>query len=461
VRLIVGHSNMDLDALGSIVLARYLYPDHVAVRSGLVHPAARNLLNLYADRLALALPADLKGKVVERLVVVDTRARDRVEEYLRLVDWSAAEIEVWDHHPASERDLGGVRMHDRPYGANTTQLGVELMSRGVAVAAEDATIALTGIYADTGNFTHSNVAREDLEVAAWLLGQGASLRLVKDFIVPLRDRDQVVLFHEVLQRLEKRTINGHLVQTCYLELEEDCQGLGAVVERVFEVENGEILFGLFWFKSSRKLLIIGRNCAPDVRVDAILADFGGGGHAQAASATVRAESGQALAERLFGWLEESLAPAATAADLMSRDPKTLTPAMSLLEASKYLEEVSHTGAPVVDASGAVVGILTLRDIMRGRKAGQMHVPVRSFMTSKVITASPATTVRDIDGIFFDANIGHLPVLDGERLVGIVTRTDMLDYKRDDRDRRDLRLRELGIEGSPGGTAWDHLSEAAE
>jgi tRNA nucleotidyltransferase (CCA-adding enzyme) len=335
------------------------------------------------------------------------------------------------------------------------------MAQGISVAAEDATIALTGIYADTGNFTHANVAREDFDVSAWLISQGASLKLVKEFLVPLREREQMVLFHEILGLLETRTINGHRVQTCFLELEEDAQGLGAVVERVFEVENCEILFGLFFFPPKKKMLIIGRNNIPGVRLDEILSAFGGGGHAQAASVTVKTDSGLSLAARLMTYLEESLAPAARARDIMSEKVATVDPGMSLLEASRFLEEVSHTGAPVVEADGSLVGILTLRDIQRGRKAAQMHVSVRNFMARKVVTAGPEMTVREIDELFYERNIGHLPVVDGPVLLGIVTRTDLLDFKRSDRMRMDGLLRALGVDAGPGGKAEDVLALGCE
>lgn len=461
MKIIVGHSNMDLDCVGSIVLARYLYPDHQAVRSALVHPAARKLLNLYEDRLGFAPAAELKGKTLERVVVVDTRSLDRVKEYLGSTVLQDVEIEVWDHHPASERDIPGAHLHARAFGANTTQLGAELMAAGRSIAAEDATIALTGIYADTGNFTHSNVVREDFDVAAWLIAQGASLKLVKEFLVPLREREQMVLFHEILGRLETRTIHGQRVQTCYLELEEDSQGLGAVVERVFEVENCELLFGLFYFVPKGKMLIIGRNSIPGVRLDQILAAFGGGGHAQAAAVTVKTESGRDLAERLLAYLEETLVPAAQAADIMSPRVATVDPGMSLMDASRFLEEVGHTGAPVVDASGSLVGILTLRDIQKGRKAGQMHVPVRNFMAKGLVTAGPEITVREIDELFYERNLGHLPIVQGGSLLGIVTRTDILDYKRSDRERMDGILKALGVSPGPGGRAEDVLAQACE
>jgi tRNA nucleotidyltransferase (CCA-adding enzyme) len=442
MKIIVGHSNMDLDCIGSIILARYLYPDHVAVRSSLVHPAARNLMNLYGERLRLAGPAELKGKKIERMVVVDARSLDRVAEYFRDKPLPA-EIEVYDHHPPAGDDIPGAAVHERPFGANTTLLGLELMARGAAIAPEDATIALAGLYADTGNFTHPNVCREDFDVAAYLLAQGASLKLVKDLIVPLKERQQFVMFHEVLNRLERRSIRGHVVNTCYLELEEDAQGLGAVIERVFEVENCDIIFGFFFFKPKSKMLIIARNSAEDVNLSEILADFGGGGHRQAASATVRAEAGPELVARLLEYLEAALEPAATARDIMTGDVFTLPPDASLLAGSMFLERVNHTGAPVVGPDGRLAGILTLRDIMTGRRAGQMHVPVRNFMTKKLVTAAPETTVREIDELFFENGIGHLPVVEDDALVGIVTRSDLLDFKRDSRRRKDAMLEGIG------------------
>jgi len=443
VNIIIGHGNMDLDCIGSIVLARYLFPDHVPVKSYMVHPVARNLMNMYEERLGFATSADLKGQVVEHAVVVDTAQMCRIEEYLRGVrNPESIVYEVFDHHPAELRDIHAAVMHERLFGANTTQLGLELISQGVFVEPPDATIALTAIYADTGNFTHPNVNREDFEVAAFLLSQGASLNLVKDFLVPLRERQQIVLFHEILNQLEKRSVRGHMVQTCYMELEEDTQGLGAVIEQVFEIEHGEILLGFFFFKNKGKMLVIGRNNNAAVSLNDVLGGFGGGGHRQAASATIKTDEGRLLVERIIGYLETLLEPAVTAADIMSEIVDTIGQDTSLLEASMFLERVSHTGAPVVDASGKLVGLLTLRDIMKGRRGNQMHVPARTYMSRNVITARPDMTVREVDELLFEHDVGHLPVLDNGRLVGMVTRWDILEYKRDDRRRKAALLCEL-------------------
>ncbi len=431
---------MDLDCIGSMVLAKYLFPEHVPVRSHLVHPVARKLMHLFERRLGLATSAELKGKSLAHVVVVDTRSMDRIAEYLKLAgDFSGARFEVFDHHPQDDRDIPNALVHERPFGANTTQLGLELLRHGVFVEPEDATIALTGIYADTGNFTHANVCQEDFEVASFLLAQGASLSMVKEFLAPLQDRQQVVLFHELLQKLERSCHRGHEVLSCFMELDEDCQGLGSVLEQAFEVEQAEILIGFFFFRKKGKLLIIGRAARNEANMGELLAAFGGGGHRQAGSGTVKAEDGRAVAAKVMHYLDALLEPAPTARDIMSPEVGCLRDSHSLLEASLALERMTHTGAPVLDESGAPVGFLTLRDISKGRRGGQMHVPVRTYMSRNLVSAGLHASVRELEELLFERDIGHVPILDGGRVAGIVTRADILAHKRRERERRDAIL----------------------
>ena len=100
-------------------------------------------------------------------------------------------IDVYDHHPSDSRDIPGATFHDSELGSNTTFLGTMVMEQGVEITSDDATIALTGIYADTGSFTHGNVSEEDFRVAGHLLARGASVQLVKTFLSPLRERPQI------------------------------------------------------------------------------------------------------------------------------------------------------------------------------------------------------------------------------------------------------------------------------
>lgn len=432
--VIVGHSNMDLDCFGSIALARYLFPGYTSLQSRHVHPVARNLATMFRNHLELMAARDFRGRRVDHLVVLDTRSRDRVQEYLDLFEGAPGRIEVFDHHPGDSRDIPGATIHECTLGSNTTFLGTLVMERGLRVAPDDATIALTGIYADTGNFTHGNVASEDFQVAAYLLDCGGSVKLAKTFLSPLREREQIAMFHQVLDTLAHHRVRGHSILLSYNELEGPIQGLSPVVEKIFEIENPDAYFAVFFFRHNDSVLIISRNQKEAIELDRIMGAFGGGGHSKAASATVKKAVGREVLRTLVDFLESSLRPAVTARDIMTPDVQVVRESTSLREAMRFLEETNHTGFPVVNDDGSLVGFMTLRDIMKGRRADQMHAPVKGYMTRKVIHASPSATFREMEDLLLTGNIGHLPILEDGELVGIVTRTDYLAFRREEKER---------------------------
>ena len=114
---------------------------------------------------------------------------------------------------------------------------------------------------------------------------------------------------------------------------------------------------------------------------------------------------------------------------MTSQVLTIDQNTSILDASLFLEQTDHSGLPVVDVQGRAVGFLTLRDIMKGRRAGQMHAPVKAYMSRKLVFTGPLATIREIERIFYAEHIGHLPILEDDRILGIVTRWDYLQFKK--------------------------------
>jgi tRNA nucleotidyltransferase (CCA-adding enzyme) len=267
--------------------------------------------------------------------------------------------------------------------------------------------------------------------------------MIDHLLKALRDQDQVGLFHLLVNNLSHRTINGHAVGLCRLELDKQIPGLAAVVEKAFEVENAEALFVIFSFAKQHRSLMVARSGKESIRLDRLLAPFGGGGHTHAASALLKDRHAAMDLSSLHAYLEEVLAPAVTASGIMSPVVSTIHRDWSLLDTSLHLERVDHTGAPVLNADGDLVGFLTLRDIMKGRKAGQMHAPVHAYMTKNLVTAKADATVTEIEKLLFDNNIGHLPVIDDRGLAGIITRTDLLRFMKSSgrRNRRALQKME--------------------
>lgn len=427
MKLILGHSNADLDCIACMQLARRLYPDHLPVMSGSIHPRARNLYNLYEKELNFLPLAEIEGKRVESLVIVDTRSYGRVSEFLGRVagEWREAVIRVIDHHSGEENEFQGANVRFRDYGAGASLLVELLREECVKLGDADATIALCGIYADTGNFTHPNVSAVDLSSAAYLVDSGASIHVATSLSKVIRDERQVELFHQAMASLRYRSVNGHRLAEFELELPRNTPGLAAIVERVFDSEEPDALFARFCFARDGSVLLVARSAQPEIRVSDVLSAFGGGGHPKASSALVKGVDWASLREELDETIKDKLRPALQAREIMSTPVQTLQVGSTLLEASLALEALNHTGAPVVDEKGTLVGFLTLRDIMKGRRKQMMHAPVKAFMTNKVIVARPEHTLRELASLFFKHNIGHLPVLDSGGLAGIVTRSDYL------------------------------------
>ena len=420
---------MDMDCLGSLLLVKKLFPDHVLVRSRIIHPTAYSLYNLYKEYFNFLSPRDLENEEIEHVIIVDTSSAERVKEYFNCIRGPRPKITIYDHHPLENCDIEGAELAGKNWGSNTSYLGRLTMDQGLTLESEEATIALTGIYADTGRLIHESVRREDLEVAAWLLDMGASLRLVKSFLETIREEDQLLILNKLLLLAQKKIVRGHEILFSYLEIEENIPGLAPVVEKIMDIENPDAYFAVFFVRKNRTILVIARSQKRRVDLHALLSPYGGGGHELAASLLLRNQEGSRFYGEFLEHLERTMPPATRARDIMTTNVFTVNENSSVMNASIYMEEVNHAGVPVLDNKGNLSGFLGLRDIMKARKASQMHAPVKAYMAKQIVSSHPDSTMREVERLFNKHHIGYLPILEEGTLAGILTRWDFLEYKR--------------------------------
>jgi len=116
-------------------------------------------------------------------------------------------------------------------------------------------------------------------------------------------------------------------------------------------------------------------------------------------------------------------------DYMDKVVPTLSPETDILEAVDFLLAKHVTGAPVLDAAGNVIGILTEKDCLRllstGMDSDKPRGTVRDYMTTEVVSVPSHMNVYFLAGMFLKANYRRLPVIDGGKLVGAITRFDIL------------------------------------
>ena len=109
------------------------------------------------------------------------------------------------------------------------------------------------------------------------------------------------------------------------------------------------------------------------------------------------------------------------------DVFSIAPDASVFEALKMMAD-HNTGALLVMSAGKVVGILSERDCVRrvelhGRTAKDTQVS--EIMTSKVLYAQVNQSIEECVAIMLDKNIRHLPVFDGDELMGLISSRDAL------------------------------------
>lgn len=112
-----------------------------------------------------------------------------------------------------------------------------------------------------------------------------------------------------------------------------------------------------------------------------------------------------------------------ARDIMTRKVATIHPGASVQEAAQLLDQRRISGAPVVDADAKIIGIITEADIIG--KVDREGLRVADIMSHNVIAVSEETPVSEIAALLTERKIKRVPVVENEKLVGIVSRADIV------------------------------------
>jgi CBS domain-containing protein len=120
--------------------------------------------------------------------------------------------------------------------------------------------------------------------------------------------------------------------------------------------------------------------------------------------------------------------AGTIRDLMTSEVLTVAPEDTVGEAAEKMV-ARGVGSVLVSDYGRLIGILTERDLLRA-VADRIHsseARVREWMTREPITVTPDTPAEDAARTMLEHGFRHLPVVDGEQTIGIVSLRDVLDW----------------------------------
>ncbi len=139
-------------------------------------------------------------------------------------------------------------------------------------------------------------------------------------------------------------------------------------------------------------------------------------------------------------------------DIKGHEVWTIDADQSIYEAVKMMEE-QHVGTlPVLDGEAHLIGIVSERDCARNMIMTEQYSkdsPIREVMTRKVITVREEVTIDECRLIMIQNKIRHLPVVDGDKIIGLIAVVDLLTFTIDEQSTTIEELKDYIMEERGG------------
>lgn len=430
--LITCHSNADFDALAAMCAAALIYGPCDVLFPGTQEANLQTFYQELKERPGAAPGCTfLDDRVPDfskygRLVAVDTRRRSRLRHVWPLLDNPGTRIEVWDHHPETSDDVHAHVCHAEICGAVTTLLIEEIQKRNIAVSRETATVLGLGIYSDTGSFSFSSVTQRDFAAAGWLLGRGMDINIISAKTAFSMTKEHIRALNALLESAQTYHINGADVVLAEATLDSYLDDFAFLAHKMMEMEKFDILFAIG--RMDDRIQIVARSRSHAVNVGAVCSAFGGGGHAYAASASVRDKTLSEVRDGILTQLYLQEEGEKTARDYMSQPAIGIEEGHTIAEADELMLHFGLKTMPVfAPMTRRCTGLIDSQITQKAISHGLAGAPLTDYMRRNLKTLPVTATLRDITTVIVGARQRLVPIVSGDSsVVGVVSRTDLIN-----------------------------------
>lgn len=418
--IITSHINADFDALASAIAAKKLYPDAVIVFPGSMEKKVRDFFDAFQP-VEVKKIKDISLEHVKRLILVDTKHPERIGQFRELLLRPDVKIHIYDHHPINRSDIRGEVEVIEHVGAVSTIFVEMIQKKKIPLTPMEATILCLGIYEETGSLIYTSTTPRDLTAVAYLLKRGANLNIVSNFLKIELSREEFVLLNELIQSLREVVIQGVRIKIGKGTME-GFRDVAHLAHKIMDMEDTDAIVLLI--SMADKILMVARSKAAELDVSQVMSDFGGGGHPTAASATIKDVPFEIVEEKLLASLKKHVRPMKSARDVMTTPVVVIQHNSIIKEAEGMMTRYGVNVLPVV-RKDKYMGILSREVVEKALFHGFGKSKCIDFATTDAITTSPDAPIADVERSMIEQNQRFVPVLDGERIIGAITRTDIL------------------------------------
>jgi tRNA nucleotidyltransferase (CCA-adding enzyme) len=420
--VITSHTNADFDAFASMVAAGKIYPDARLVFPGSQEKKVRDFIAAFPT-VDVYRVRDVDLSSVSRLIIVDTKSAERIGPFGGLLSRRERPvIHVYDHHPRTKHDIHGTMEVIEDVGATATIFVEILKSRKIQITPMEATILCLGIYEETGSLLFPSTTERDMLAAASLLKRGASLKIVSNFMRADLSREDLDLLNELLRSANDIELDGIRIKIAKAMREDYVGDAAHFAHRIMDMEDIDALVLLLGMQG--KIVMVGRSRVPELDVAEVMKGFGGGGHPTAASAIVKEVPLEVVEDETVKLLKSSIKSGKTARDVMTTPVISISWNDTVKHAESMMTRYGVNVLPVVK-DGNYRGIISREVVEKAIFHGFARSASGDFATTDAQTVSHDTRVRDIERLMIEQNQRFMPVLEGGRIIGAITRTDIL------------------------------------
>jgi tRNA nucleotidyltransferase (CCA-adding enzyme) len=423
--VITCHANADFDALASMIAVSKLYPG-----AALVFPGTQeSTLKDYFIQSAMYLfnfrtLKDIDTQAVGLLVVVDTRQRSRLSHVEPLFAIPNLDIHIYDHHPRDEDALAASLDIFRPWGATVSIIVERLRAEGLAVSADEATIMGLGIFEDTGGFTFKSTTEHDFAAAGWLRTMGMDLDVVRDIMSRELSSEQVAILSELIDSATTHRINGVDIVLSEVSLDAYVGDFALLTHKLMDMESIRVLFAIG--RMGDRIQLVARSKAPEVDVGVVCSSFGGGGHAYAASASIKDRTISQVKDELFALLYSLINPQLVVRDFMSSPVVRIEASRTVAQAAEIMTRYGLKALPVVEYADQVCGIIEGSVAEKAVGHGLGMERVTEYMLEDFLSVTEDQDLYEVMEIILGHRQRLVPVVRDHAMVGVITRTDLIN-----------------------------------
>lgn len=462
MELVFAHNNMDFDSLSAQFALTKLYPSCKMVLGYPLTGNLRSFITMNRSYLPIVEVKYVDLSKVTRFFLVDCQHFDRLDSGVRKLmeenepfvsqsqsasspqfsskSHSASRpqtpiealklcrpLTIFDHHERDKDSLMSLATEDSQVevvGSATTILVEKIRKKKITLTQFDATLLAIGIFEDTGCLTYAGTTARDAECVAFLIQHGADLSVVREYIRPKIEQEQVALLEELLRAGQVINVQGHKFVVATAHVPKYVEELASITRQLLDLEAVDGAFTVVHMKD--RVHVVGRADPRVISVKPVVQAFGGDGHPGAGSAVVKGGNVREIAERIKTILQEQTPPQPLARDLMVSPVRTIKSNVSMDEAGRMMLRYGLDGLLVAEGE-ELVGVVSRRDIDQSSHHKLGHAKVSGFMSKPVICVSQDTPLSKIQELMVAEDIGRLPVLDeNKKLVGLVSRRDVLN-----------------------------------